>query len=81
MASQSRQIIKDNKLDNVITVIQSKVEDIKELPDGCEKVCALRYWHTHAADRVRLVGRRHHLRVDGLLPLLRVDAQHRARRA
>ncbi|KAL6740999.1 hypothetical protein Aduo_014297 [Ancylostoma duodenale] len=38
MALQSRQIIKDNNLDDVITVIQAKVEDVTELPDGCEKV-------------------------------------------
>ena len=38
MAAQSRQIIKDNGYENTITVIQSKVEDITELPDGCEKV-------------------------------------------
>ncbi|CAI4231343.1 unnamed protein product [Auanema sp. JU1783] len=38
MALQSRQIIKDNNLDDIITVIQAKVEDVKELPDGIEKV-------------------------------------------
>lgn len=38
MALQSRQIIKDNNLDDVITVIQAKVEEVTELPDGCEKV-------------------------------------------
>ena len=38
MAVQSRQIIKDNGFDNVVEVIQSKVEDIKELPGGIEKV-------------------------------------------
>ncbi|KHJ80398.1 methyltransferase domain protein [Oesophagostomum dentatum] len=38
MALQSRQIIKDNNLEDVITVIQAKVEDVTELPDGCEKV-------------------------------------------
>ncbi|KAK0410667.1 hypothetical protein QR680_005263 [Steinernema hermaphroditum] len=38
MAIQSRQIIRDNGFDKVIEVVQSKVEDIKELPDGIEKV-------------------------------------------
>ncbi|KAJ1374167.1 Protein arginine N-methyltransferase 1 [Parelaphostrongylus tenuis] len=38
MASQSRQIVKDNNLEDVITVIQAKVEELTELPDGCEKV-------------------------------------------
>jgi len=38
MAIQSRQIIKDNNLDHIVEVVQSKVEDIKELPDGIEKV-------------------------------------------
>lgn len=38
MAVQSRQIIKDNGLDDIITVIQAKVEDVKELPEGIEKV-------------------------------------------
>ncbi|CAD5232039.1 unnamed protein product [Bursaphelenchus xylophilus] len=38
MAVQSRQIIKDNGLDNIIEVIQCKVEEIKELPEGIEKV-------------------------------------------
>lgn len=39
MAIQSRQIIKDNGYEDTITVIQSKVEDITELPDGCQQVC------------------------------------------
>jgi protein arginine N-methyltransferase 1 len=38
MAVQSRQIIKDNGFEDVITVIQSKLEDIQELPEGYEKV-------------------------------------------
>uniref|UniRef100_A0A1I7U440 type I protein arginine methyltransferase n=1 Tax=Caenorhabditis tropicalis TaxID=1561998 RepID=A0A1I7U440_9PELO len=38
MALTSRQIIKDNNLDHIITVIQAKVEDVTELPDGVEKV-------------------------------------------
>ncbi|KAK6012814.1 arginine N-methyltransferase 8 family protein [Ostertagia ostertagi] len=38
MAAQSRQIIKDNNLEDIITVIQAKVEEVTELPDGCEKV-------------------------------------------
>lgn len=38
MAKQSMQIIKDNKLDHIITVLHSKMEDITELPDGIEKV-------------------------------------------
>lgn len=38
MAVQSRKIIAANRLDHVITVIQAKVEDVKELPDGIEKV-------------------------------------------
>uniref|UniRef100_A0A1I8ADL2 type I protein arginine methyltransferase n=1 Tax=Steinernema glaseri TaxID=37863 RepID=A0A1I8ADL2_9BILA len=38
MAVQSRQIIKDNGFENVIEVVQMKVEDIKELPEGIEKV-------------------------------------------
>ncbi|GMR49126.1 hypothetical protein PMAYCL1PPCAC_19321, partial [Pristionchus mayeri] len=38
MAVQSRQIIKDNNLDHIIEVVQSKIEDIKELPFGIEKV-------------------------------------------
>lgn len=38
MALQSRQIIKDNKLDHIVEVIQCKMEDIKELPGGYEKV-------------------------------------------
>ena len=37
MAVQSRKIIAANRLDHVITVIQAKVEDVKELPDGIEK--------------------------------------------
>ena len=38
MAKQSEKIIKDNKLDHIITVLHSKMEDITELPDGIEKV-------------------------------------------
>ncbi|KAM3716185.1 Protein arginine N-methyltransferase [Dirofilaria immitis] len=38
MATQSKQIVKDNHLENIIEVIHGKVEDIKELPDGIEKV-------------------------------------------
>jgi len=38
MASMSKQIIQDNKLDHIIEVVHSKIEDIKELPDGIEKV-------------------------------------------
>lgn len=38
MAVQSRQIVKDNRLDHIVEVIQSKLEDIKELPGGFEKV-------------------------------------------
>ncbi|CAJ0950378.1 unnamed protein product, partial [Mesorhabditis belari] len=38
MAIQSRQIISDNGLDHIVEVIQSKLEDITELPDGIEKV-------------------------------------------
>ncbi|KAI6185341.1 CRE-PRMT-1 protein [Aphelenchoides besseyi] len=38
MAIQSRQIIKDNGYDNVIEVLQTKVEDLTELPGGYEKV-------------------------------------------
>ncbi|VDN44305.1 unnamed protein product [Gongylonema pulchrum] len=38
MATQSKQIVKDNNLENIITVIHGKVEDVKELPDGIEKV-------------------------------------------
>uniref|UniRef100_A0A7E4VFV5 type I protein arginine methyltransferase n=1 Tax=Panagrellus redivivus TaxID=6233 RepID=A0A7E4VFV5_PANRE len=38
MAKQSMQIIKDNKLDHIVTVLHSKMEDITELPDGIEKV-------------------------------------------
>jgi len=38
MALQSRQIIKDNKLDHIVEVVQAKLEDIQELPDGHEKV-------------------------------------------
>ncbi|KAI0693848.1 protein arginine N-methyltransferase [Cerioporus squamosus] len=37
IAEKAQQIVKDNELDNVITVIRGKVEDIK-LPDGYEKV-------------------------------------------
>lgn len=37
IAQQSLQIIKDNNLDNIVTIIQGKVEDT-ELPDGIEKV-------------------------------------------
>uniref|UniRef100_A0A1I8F1M4 type I protein arginine methyltransferase n=1 Tax=Wuchereria bancrofti TaxID=6293 RepID=A0A1I8F1M4_WUCBA len=38
MATQSKQIVKDNNLENIIEVIHGKVEDVKELPDGIEKV-------------------------------------------
>jgi predicted RNA methylase len=38
MAKQSEKIIKDNKLDHIVTVLHSKMEDITELPDGIEKV-------------------------------------------
>jgi len=38
IAEQSKQIIKDNKLDHIITVCHSKLEDIKELPGGHTKV-------------------------------------------
>uniref|UniRef100_A0A8R1Z6M4 type I protein arginine methyltransferase n=1 Tax=Pristionchus pacificus TaxID=54126 RepID=A0A8R1Z6M4_PRIPA len=38
MAVQSRQIIKDNNLDSIVEVIQCKIEGIKELPFGVEKV-------------------------------------------
>jgi protein arginine N-methyltransferase 1 len=38
MAVQSKKIIEDNRLADVIEVIHGKIEDIKELPDGIEKV-------------------------------------------
>lgn len=38
IAKQAVQIIKDNKLDNVITIIQGKVEDVTSLPHDIEKV-------------------------------------------
>jgi protein arginine N-methyltransferase 1 len=38
MATQSKQIISDNNLDDIIEVIHSKVEDIQHLSDGYEKV-------------------------------------------
>lgn len=38
MAVQSKQIIEDNGFKDVITVIQSKLEDIQELPEGYESV-------------------------------------------
>lgn len=38
MATQSKQIVKDNNLENIIEVIHGKVEDVEELPDGIEKV-------------------------------------------
>jgi protein arginine N-methyltransferase 1 len=38
MAVQSKKIIEDNRLSDVIEVIHGKIEDIKELPDGIEKV-------------------------------------------
>ncbi|VDM46099.1 unnamed protein product [Toxocara canis] len=38
MATQSKQIVKDNNLGHIITVVHCKVEDITELPDGIEKV-------------------------------------------
>ncbi|KAF8357929.1 hypothetical protein PRIPAC_92924 [Pristionchus pacificus] len=38
MAVQFRQIIKDNNLDSIVEVIQCKIEGIKELPFGVEKV-------------------------------------------
>jgi protein arginine N-methyltransferase 1 len=38
MAKQSQQIIKDNGLDGVVEVIQSKLEDITSLPGGYQKV-------------------------------------------
>lgn len=41
MATQSKQIIKDNNLDHIVEVIHGKVEDIKELPDGFSNVCFL----------------------------------------
>ncbi len=38
IAQQSIQIIKDNELDHVITIVQKKVEDLTELPDHVLKV-------------------------------------------
>lgn len=38
MATQSKKIIADNNLDNIVEVIHGKLEDIKELPGGIEKV-------------------------------------------
>jgi len=38
MAVQSKQIVKDNGFEDIIEVIQAKVEDITELPGGIEKV-------------------------------------------
>lgn len=38
IAHQSIQIIKDNHLDHIITIINGKVEDVQSLPDGIEKV-------------------------------------------
>jgi protein arginine N-methyltransferase 1 len=38
MAVQSKQIIKDNGFEDVVEVIQAKLEDITTLPDGYEKV-------------------------------------------
>jgi protein arginine N-methyltransferase 1 len=38
IAVQAKQIIKDNGLDGVITILQSKLEEVDCLPDGIEKV-------------------------------------------
>jgi len=38
IAEQSKQIIKDNNLDHIITIIHSKLEDVVTLPDGIDKV-------------------------------------------
>ncbi|VDK61841.1 unnamed protein product [Anisakis simplex] len=38
MATQSKQIVKDNNLEHIITVVHGKVEEIVELPEGIEKV-------------------------------------------
>ncbi|CAJ0914554.1 unnamed protein product, partial [Mesorhabditis belari] len=38
MAKQSQQIVKDNGLDHIVEVIQSKLEDITALPGGYQKV-------------------------------------------
>jgi protein arginine N-methyltransferase 1 len=38
IAVQAKQIIKDNNLDGVITILQSKLEEVDCLPDGIEKV-------------------------------------------
>uniref|UniRef100_A0A0N4Z4I5 type I protein arginine methyltransferase n=1 Tax=Parastrongyloides trichosuri TaxID=131310 RepID=A0A0N4Z4I5_PARTI len=38
IAEQTKLLVQDNKLDHIITVVQAKVEDIVELPDGIEKV-------------------------------------------
>lgn len=38
MANQSKQIVIDNNMQDVVEVIHGKVEDIGELPGGFEKV-------------------------------------------
>lgn len=38
IAQQSMQIIRDNRLDHVISIVQGKVEEITDLPHGIEKV-------------------------------------------
>jgi protein arginine N-methyltransferase 1 len=38
IAQQSIQIIKDNNLDHIITIVQGKVEEVEQLPHGIDKV-------------------------------------------
>ncbi|KRX93150.1 Protein arginine N-methyltransferase 1 [Trichinella pseudospiralis] len=38
IAQQSMEIVKANNLENVVTIIQKKMEDVTELPDGIQKV-------------------------------------------
>uniref|UniRef100_A0A0N5C781 type I protein arginine methyltransferase n=1 Tax=Strongyloides papillosus TaxID=174720 RepID=A0A0N5C781_STREA len=38
IAEQTKLLVRDNRLENIITVLQAKVEDVNDLPDGIEKV-------------------------------------------
>lgn len=38
IVTHAREIVKTNGLDKIVTIVKAKVEEIKELPDGIEKV-------------------------------------------
>ena len=63
---RARQIVKQNDLDDIITLIKGKVEEVS-LPDNIQQVC----FYICVLDFDSYIGWYYHIRMDGVLFALR----------